>query len=185
MRLPLAAAVLLTVAAGCGGSSHSGQQSPQSSGAAPGCSAFCQEAGPEQGGHAYESCATPKYPCHMLSLLSSSATVTPDGTFHVRVRCGWQRNCNGAVVILKTVTDQTMSEAARACVEQPATEQRACEAKQFRLGGSDFAVAHTSSASVAVALNSAGLRALHGSGTLTPDIEAHIKGCRRPRRRSN
>jgi hypothetical protein len=112
----------------------------------------------------------------MMSLLTSATTVGADGTFRIRVRCGWQRDCHGAIAILRYVTDQSMSQAIAACADKPVAHRDACMTDQFRLGGSDFAVGRMSTASIPVALNQSGLRALRRSGTLAPDIAAHIKG---------
>jgi len=178
MRRSLAAAALVIAASGCGSSPSTSGGSPSTSGGSPstGCSAFCEQAGPEQGGLAIESCTSRRYPCQMLSLLTSSAAVDGDGRFRIRVRCGWERDCSGAVVVLKYVTNQGENEAFHACAKRPATQRQACVDAWFRLGGSDFTARRRSTASITVALNTQGSQALGRTGVLRPDISAHIKG---------
>lgn len=159
--------VLTTALTGCGSATRS------SSGG--GCSAFCEQAGPAQaGGPIDESCGDPHYPCGMFKLLTSSATIDSADTFRVRVRCAWQEDCTGAIAILKPVTDQTMSKAIRVCAQQPRAHHNACLTTYLRLGGSDFAVAHMSTAMITVALNPHGIQAIRRNGSLAPDVEAHI-----------
>src|SRR5690349_4535969 len=103
-KLRIVGPLLVVGVAGCGsGGSGSGTGASTPAAKRPGCSQFCQQAGPS-GGPNFEGCtpqgcqACPSAGC--LDVLSSTARVV-NGTVDVRLRCRVSIACDGALLLLQ------------------------------------------------------------------------------------